>query len=227
LVEGQDLAGFLKKRKRFDEQTAAKILKGILLGVQYLHCHGICHRDLKLDNILIDKKSQVVKIIDFSVSKQFKEKRSYSALNNSNYKMWTFTGTINYLPPEVFKDLEYTEKIDSWGVGVILYAMLTGNLPFHKEYQEDLIESIINQSYDTENSDYASLPQGAKHLISCLLEKDAKERYTIFQALADPWICSSLRYNERQLIQVKKRSRSAEQTVSTQENQKKEGIDFY
>lgn len=105
------------------ETKAARILKQILLGVQYLHRNGVCHRDLKLQNILVSKGKNIhtglfthefsdrenVKIIDFNVSK-FNDSsiKPYSALSTANFKMWTYTGTVAYLAPEVFQDLEYT-----------------------------------------------------------------------------------------------------------------------
>ena len=187
LIEGRNLLEILDKVKQFEEREAAKLFKSVLCGAQYLHSQGICHRDLKLENILIENRANL-KITDLNVSKYFKDHDSYNGLKKNNYKMWTFTGTVACLPPEVFTDLEYTENIDSWSAGVMLYTMLTGYIPFFEEYQEDLMESIIHGKYKTDSPEYEKLSSEAKHFIDCLLEKDPMKRYTLLEALSHTWI---------------------------------------
>lgn len=89
------------------ERVAAKILKQVLSGINYLHLNGVCHRDLKPDNILISQDGEMTKIVDFNVSK-FSKSEDYTAISNENYKMWTQTGTIAFTAPEVFNDSQYT-----------------------------------------------------------------------------------------------------------------------
>lgn len=99
------------------------MFKQILVAIQYLHCQGVCHRDLKPHNILVSKgctfsefkmnkglfiEGDIIKITDFNVSKFHNNNERYSALNSENYKMFTYTGTIAYIAPEVFSNLEYT-----------------------------------------------------------------------------------------------------------------------
>jgi len=95
-----------------------------------MHNNGVCHRDLKPNNILCSTDGSLnIKITDFNVSKfvaNFKD-ISTNAENFSKIKMWTYTGTISFSAPEILKENnEYDEKIDIWSAGVILYTMLCG-----------------------------------------------------------------------------------------------------
>ncbi len=90
----------------------------VVLGLQYLHEKGIVYRDLKLDNLLLDKDG-FVKIADFGLCKE---------------GMWhgtrtsTFCGTPEFLAPEVLTDVSYTRAVDWWGLGVLIYEMLVGEV---------------------------------------------------------------------------------------------------
>lgn len=75
-----------------------------------------------------------MKIADFNVSKFIEKKgEKYNSLSRENYKMWTYTGTIAFTAPEVFMEDEYTESVDLWSAGVVLYTMLCGYQPFSAE----------------------------------------------------------------------------------------------
>lgn len=95
---------------------------------------GICHRDLKPDNILFDPVSGSLKLIDFGVSKLI-----YNRKKQRKEKMWTVTGTIHYKAPEMFEGKEYDELVDAWAIGVITYQLLYGRLPFYSEFLAELI----------------------------------------------------------------------------------------
>ena len=95
-------------------------------GVQYLHANGICHRDINPNNLIVttnQDKSLKLTLIDFNVSKRF----SSSKFSNP-ILMMTNTGTPMYQAPEMLSgaDSYYDEKIDMWGVGAVLYFMITG-----------------------------------------------------------------------------------------------------
>lgn len=118
----------------FKEPRACFYTACVVLGLQYLHEKGIVYRDLKLDNLLLDKDG-FVKIADFGLCKE---------------DMWhgtrtsTFCGTPEFLAPEVLTDVSYTRAVDWWGLGVLIYEMLVGESPFPGDDEEEVFDSIVN-----------------------------------------------------------------------------------
>ena len=88
--------------------------------------------------------------------------------------MYTYTGTIAYTAPEVFRIGEYDQKVDMWSLGVVLYTMLIGHEPFRAEFVKDLIEKIKNEEFTFDDNELIS--EEAKDLITNLLSKNPKER---------------------------------------------------
>jgi calcium/calmodulin-dependent protein kinase I len=86
-----------------------------------MHEKGICHRDLKPNNILCSEDGNTVKITDFNVSKFSPDNfKAVCASNSDPIKMWTYTGTVAFSAPEMFEGGEYTESVDIWSAGVVL-----------------------------------------------------------------------------------------------------------
>ena len=104
--------------------------------------NGVCHRDLKPNNILVCSDGRV-KITDFNVSKFAENIKKGELWKKSTVKMMTYTGTFAFKAPEMYSEAEYTEIVDMWSAGVILYTMLSGNQPFNGEYLDDLIQKIM------------------------------------------------------------------------------------
>jgi len=120
LCAGGDLLNYVRKRKKLDEVSAKVIFKQIIEGLGYIHKKRILHRDIKLDNILLDGKGNV-KIADFGVSKLVKP----------GDVMHEQSGTPAYIAPEILREEGYSGfKADIWSAGVVLYAMLCGTVPF-------------------------------------------------------------------------------------------------
>ncbi|KAL9614759.1 MAG: hypothetical protein Q9167_000750 [Letrouitia subvulpina] len=133
------------------------------------------HRDLKLENILLDKHENV-KLCDFGFTREYDSKMSY---------LQTFCGTVCYSAPEMLKGEKYAgEKVDGWSLGIILYALLTGELPFDDD--DDMVTK--HKILTTEPNYPESLPVDAKALISQLLSKRPLVRPSIADILMHPFL---------------------------------------
>ena len=169
-----ELLSFVRKRSKLNESTARFIFRQIIEALQFIHSQNIVHRDIKLDNILIDLQSNI-KICDFGVSK----------LTKKNDVMHDQCGTPAYIAPEILKYCGYEGfAVDVWSAGVALYAMLSGTVPFKANNMKDLHKLILKGNYNkiSEISDEAS------HLINSILEVDPKKRITTEQILVHPWM---------------------------------------
>jgi 5'-AMP-activated protein kinase catalytic alpha subunit len=155
----------LEEEDEEDEETAKILFKQVIEGIGYIHSKKILHRDIKLDNILLDGKGNV-KIADFGVSKQVK----------AGEVMYEQSGTPAYIAPEIIKDKGYKGfKADLWSAGVVLFAMLYGTVPFKANNMKDLHKQIIEARYNLKDE----ITSEAKDLIKSLLNPDPNTRYTI------------------------------------------------
>lgn len=138
LCAGGDLLNYVRKRRRLKEEYAKYIFKQIMEGIAHVHQKGVLHRDIKLDNILLDGKG-VIKIGDFGVSR---------IITNINDKMTEQCGTPAYIAPEILRDKGYYGfGCDIWSAGVVLYAMLYGTVPFKANNMNDLHKLIMKGKY--------------------------------------------------------------------------------
>jgi calcium-dependent protein kinase len=111
-----------KNESIFNESEAASIMKKLLRAINYCHSQGIVHRDIKAENIMYGKDGEV-KLIDFGLSK---------AVANKNSTLTTIAGTPFYMAPEVM-DNDYNSQCDIWSLGVLMYVLLSGYMPFQAE----------------------------------------------------------------------------------------------
>ena len=168
-----DLLAYVKEKGKLTESEAKGIFKQIIHGVQHCHQQAILHRDIKLDNILIDT-NMVVKICDFGVSRFVKK----GQLINEQ------CGTPAYIAPEIIKDKGYEGCFaDLWSMGVLLYAMITGTVPFRAGNLEELHYAIIEGTYTCPSY----LSEEAKDLISKFLRVNPYTRIDINEADKHPW----------------------------------------
>ena len=169
-----DLLGFIRKRGKLSESVTKVIFKQIIEGLKYIHRKKIVHRDIKLDNILIDL-TNTVKICDFGVSKKI----------NKGDIMYDHCGTPAYIAPEIFKNHGYEGfACDIWSAGVTLYYMLGGVQPFCAESIKDLEKIILEGKYDK----LEDVSPEANDLIEKMLKLDPKKRFTEDEILNHPWI---------------------------------------
>ncbi|XP_064417308.1 protein kinase C theta type [Latimeria chalumnae] len=131
-LNGGDLMFHIQNCQRFDVSRATFYAAEIVCGLQFLHSKGIVYRDLKLDNVLLDKDGHI-KIADFGMCK---ENMSGDARTS------TFCGTPDYIAPEILLGQKYSVSVDWWSFGVLLYEMLIGQSPFHGSDEEELFQSI-------------------------------------------------------------------------------------
>jgi serine/threonine protein kinase len=144
-------------------------------AVSYVHQQSCVHRDLKLENILLDKHENV-KLVDFGFTREYEGKANY---------LQTFCGTICYSAPEMLKGEKYAgEKVDVWSLGVILYALLCGELPF-----DDDDDNVTRTKILSEEPKYPEhLPNDAVALIKLLLSKRPLLRPTLPDVLSHPFL---------------------------------------
>lgn len=174
LCAGGDLLNYVRKRKKLDENNARVIFRQIIEGLGYIHRKRILHRDIKLDNILLDGKGNV-KIADFGVSKLVKP----------GDVMHEQSGTPAYIAPEILREEGYRGfKADIWSAGVVFYAMLFGTVPFKASNMKELHKMIIKGKYTLKEE----ISEGAKGLMRAMLETDPNKRISIKKILSHPWM---------------------------------------
>ena len=212
LCSGGDLFLYIKKRRRLKEDVARFFFKQLIEGLAYIHnAKKVVHRDIKLENILLDATGNV-KICDFGVSRQ---------LQTGRERMKEQCGTPAYIAPEILLDEGYTGfKVDMWSAGVCLYAMLIGSVPFKASTMSQLQALIVKGDYDFKfqtnaNSKNIQNPKAAttllseevQDLISKLLQTDPNKRLSAVDTLHHPWLQSTKEDldvytdKEKQLIQ--------------------------
>jgi serine/threonine protein kinase len=169
LCSGGDLLNYVRKRRKLKEDIAKYVFKQVVEGLHYCHSKRIVHRDIKLDNLLLDEDGSV-KLCDFGVSKHLKD---------YNEVMTEQCGTPAYIAPEILKDKGYKGfGVDIWSLGVCLYAMLYGTVPFKANNMSELHQLILKAKYSLKD-DKVEISDDAKSLIKALLEPDPSKRLTI------------------------------------------------
>ncbi|XP_050813721.1 protein kinase C delta type isoform X1 [Gopherus flavomarginatus] len=164
-LNGGDLMFHIQDKGRFDLYRATFYGAEIVCGLQFLHSKGIIYRDLKLDNVMLDKEGHI-KIADFGMCKE-----NVVGENRAS----TFCGTPDYIAPEILQGLKYTFSVDWWSFGVLLYEMLIGQSPFHGDDEDELFESI---RVDTPH--YPRwITKESKDLLEKLFERDPTKRLGI------------------------------------------------
>ncbi|XP_013096502.2 RAC-gamma serine/threonine-protein kinase-like isoform X2 [Biomphalaria glabrata] len=161
-VNGGELFFHLSRERVFSEERTKFYGAEIVSALGYLHENNIVYRDLKLENLLLDKDGHI-KIADFGLCK---EEMFFGASTN------TFCGTPEYLAPEVLEDNDYGRAVDWWGTGVVMYEMMCGRLPFYNKDHDVLFELILLQHVKFPRN----LSEEAKSLLSGLLAKKPKQR---------------------------------------------------
>ncbi|KAI0777665.1 Pkinase-domain-containing protein [Trametes elegans] len=183
LCSGGELFDYLAEKGRLSEEETRVLFGQLCLAVAYVHEKGIVHRDLKLENVLLDERCRV-KLGDFGFTREF-ERGSL---------LETFCGTTGYAAPEMLLAKKYLgPEVDIWSLGVILYTLLTGTLPFDDDDESIMRDKVIKGEFD----DPEWLSDDARNLLANILQVDPTKRLTIAQILTHPWFTASTNLAKR------------------------------
>lgn len=172
---GDELYNYLLAHGALPVAKVQKVFTQLVGAVSYVHNSSCVHRDLKLENILLDKHENV-KLCDFGFTREYEGKASY---------LQTFCGTICYSAPEMLKGEKYAgEKVDIWSLGVILYALLCGELPFDEDDDNATRTKILT----TEPKWPDHLTTDARTLLGILLSKRPIIRPSLSDILSHPFL---------------------------------------
>jgi len=175
-MPGGDLYHYLRKHGigGLPSDTAFRFFYQILSGLEYCHSCGICHRDIKPENILMDETQTHLKLTDFGMANLMKD----------DQLLETSCGSPHYASPEVIEGLKYDgTKSDVWSLGVLLFGLYAGRLPFDDHNIPRLLEKVCRGQYVMPNHFDGQL----RDLIGHLLQSSTETRYSIADIKRHPW----------------------------------------
>ena len=172
-IGGGELYDFIMETGPLGEAVARRLFQQLVEGIDYCHSRGIVHRDLKPENLLLDSNHNL-KITDFGLSKRVR----------SGGVLQTTCGTPHYTAPEILNRQKYDgRQVDVWSCGIILYALLTGGVPFYDDSTPRLFEKIRSGDYEMPRH----LTKDVQDLIRRILQVDPATRITIEEIRQHPW----------------------------------------
>ena len=179
-VNGGSLHSYLKQHagRRLPEAEAKRVFKQVVEGIRYCHNRSITHRDIKLENLLLDEDKNI-KVIDFG----------FSTCIPIDKKVKIFCGTPSYMAPEIVQKTEYCgPPADIWALGVLLFIILCGSFPYRGATDQELYTKISNSDYKIPSEVYQQLSQEAIDLIALLFSLEAEKRPSARELLVHPWL---------------------------------------
>lgn len=178
-VPGESLHAYIQRKpfKKLEDAEARTVFGQVVAGLEYCHGLSISHRDIKLENVIIDTQNRV-KIIDFG----------FSTLTEAEERTKVFCGTPSYMAPEIVQRKEFLgAAADLWALGVLLYTLLSGIFPFRGLTDKELYAKIAKGIFSFPHC----IPQSARTLIQSLLSVDPGRRPTCSQILQHSWVVNS------------------------------------
>lgn len=175
LGESGHLGSYVESRP-LTESEVKRLFQQMVSGIVHIHEMNIVHRDLKLENVLVSRQGDC-RISDFGLSKQIDTPGRHTAC-----------GSPAFVAPEVAKREDYSTKADVWSLGVILYFMSVGTLPFTDSSVTGVLRKIIEDPFNIPETMSPVLAD----LLQKMLEKDPEHRISINEVLSDPWLASGV-----------------------------------
>jgi len=177
LIEGQNLQSILQEKKRLSPEEAVEITRQVCQALEAAHGVGIIHRDLKPQNIMVDGAGRVV-VMDFGLARTVR--------GNGLTQQGAFLGTIEYMSPEQALGTELDQRSDIFALGLILYELLSGELPFGSD---NALVSLIKRTQEAAvpvSKVMATIPGALDAIVSKCLERDLNHRYqAVSEVVAD------------------------------------------
>ena len=192
-ASGGTLHGLLNDGGALDEPKARGFARQLVAAVAHLHAHRVCHRDLKLENCVLDKPAadtpvQRVRLIDFGLS--FRWPAGGAAAGLAHKPLTKLAGSLHYMAPEMLARTGYVGAyVDAWSLGVIIAAMLGGRLPFRGETDSAIKKAVLKGAY-TLPAFRPPITAEAAELVARFLTLAPEERLTVCDAHAHPWLAA-------------------------------------
>lgn len=180
-IEGRTLRNVLESEKRFSPSRAVYFANQICAAIGAAHNAGVYHRDLKPDNVIVEKidNREIAKVLDFGIAK----------LGDSQQTNITDTGALlgtpNYMSPEQCTSSEVDHRIDIYSLGVMLYQMLVGDLPFRAANAAGVILMHVSQAPKPLRAHNPNIPEALEYVVLRALEKDPRKRQASVMELAE------------------------------------------
>uniref|UniRef100_A0A8C9ZMB8 Ribosomal protein S6 kinase n=1 Tax=Sander lucioperca TaxID=283035 RepID=A0A8C9ZMB8_SANLU len=188
LLGGGELLERIKRKKLFGEAEASQLLQSLVSAVSFMHENGVVHRDLKPENVLFSGEGEdsVLKVIDFGFAR---------LCPAGSAPLQTPCFTLQYAAPELFESAGYDKACDLWSLGVILYTMLSGQVPFHSEqrgmtssYAADIMQKIKEGDFSLDGEAWKGVSEDAKELVKGLLTVDPEKRLKLSDLKENSWL---------------------------------------
>lgn len=173
-VPGGDLLTRIRDKGVPTPQATKALISSLLRGIQYLHERSLIHRDIKLENVLATGNSCT--IVDFGLAIRSTDDRG------------TICGSPGYVAPEMLRKQQYSEKVDIYSAGVVLFMLLSGATPFPGNSLSEILSKNKRASVDFSGKAWSAVPRQAKNLVLRMMEADPALRVTAAQALRHPWL---------------------------------------
>jgi len=193
LCDGGELHSRLRRKRRFAEEQARRLMHEMLLALEHIHSAGIVHRDVKLQNWMYetDAEDSPIKLIDFGFATRW----------DGVTPMTETLGSPHYVAPEVLGRRGYTDKCDMWGLGVCAYAMIAGRYPFDAPDEAELTRTIAEGGPASfTGKAWAECSDSGKQFVARLLTRDPAQRPSATECLADPWIAEGRAERRAELV---------------------------